>query len=126
MATNTFNRDEKRVEVLNHLSQIRPSLPQYLQVSVSFNAPLDEAVAEVKSLEKLGYLVVSTYGDDWDCGQILRYALGKEKDEVVEEHLTQLIKSQWSPAIRNGDELLIVEDGNVYEAHNYNYNRNNR
>lgn len=123
MTTVTMNRDVLRLEIEAELSKITPSNPKLLSTSVSYNAPVDEANAEVEALEKQGYLVVSTYGNDWDCGQILRYALGEDRDNVVDLHITQLMKCEWSPAIRNGDTLILIEDGISYDPMDYDWGK---
>lgn len=124
MATITINRDHLRVEIKQKLATITPTNLVHKTTSVSYNAPIDKANAEVGKLKQQGFLVVKTYGDDWDCGQILRYALDPEtQDEVIDQHITQIMSCAWSPAIRNGDDLLLVEDGNVYDPMNYDWDK---
>lgn len=55
-------------------------------VSVSYNRPVDEAIAEQEKYEKQGYVVTSTYGNDYDCGNILEYAYGENREDVMKRH----------------------------------------
>lgn len=55
---------------------------------VSYNQPVDKANAEVEKLEAQGYLVVETYWNDFNCGQILQ--LPKEDNDVLEKHETHM------------------------------------
>lgn len=123
MGTVTFYRDKKKLEVLEALSKIEPTNPIYLSASVSYNAPVDQADAKVEALEKQGYLVVNTYGNDWDCGQILRYALGDDQDEVVEQHVNHLMSCAWGRAVHSGQDFLIVDNNNVYTSKNYDWGK---
>lgn len=55
-------------------------------VSISYNRDSEVAKKEQKGFEKIGYVVTSTYWDDYDCGQILEYARGENREEVMERH----------------------------------------
>lgn len=57
---------------------------------VSFNQPIDNAVAEQGKLKEEGYVVVDSYGNDFDCGNILEYANGEDSLEVMERHLAHV------------------------------------
>lgn len=62
-----------------------------LLASVSYNQDVNDANKEVEALEKEGYLVVSSYGHDWDCGQMLKKGENqKEKQEVLKEHIKHI------------------------------------
>lgn len=53
---------------------------------VSFNQDMRDAKKEIDLLEKEGYVVVESYGDDYDMGNIYEYALGEDKEEVLNRH----------------------------------------
>lgn len=95
--------------------------PTYTRETVSYNAPVVEADAKCKALEDLGFLVVETYGSDFDMGQVLVFALGEDKETIVKNHVNHLISCAVSPSIRGGYDLVIVKNGNVYESDTYNW-----
>lgn len=123
MSTVTINRDSLRQELNQKLSKITPTNPLHKRASVSYNAPVDQANAECKKLENKGYLVIETYGHDTDCGQVLRYALDENKAEVIDQHITHLMNCQVSPSIREGFNLIFIEDGVAYDADSYDWSK---
>jgi hypothetical protein len=60
------------------------------QVSVSFNQPIDDAIAECEQWEQKGYIITETYWNDFDCGQILE--LPEQGNDVVERHLEHIAR----------------------------------
>lgn len=118
------NRNSMRAEILAKLMEYTPVTDPQETTSVSFNAPVEDANAEVDELKMNGYLVVQTYGDDWDCGQVLRYALNPStQNEVIDQHITQVMRCEWGTAIRAGVEFTIVEDGITYQPENYHWEK---
>lgn len=53
---------------------------------VSLNQPVGEALREQKELESKGYVVIESYGNDFDMGIVLEDATGKDKEEVIKRH----------------------------------------
>lgn len=60
--------------------------------SVSYNQNVNNANEQVENLEKQGYLVIESYWDDWDCGQILmKGETNEEKRNVKIRHQEHLL-----------------------------------
>lgn len=53
---------------------------------VSFNQNMRDAEKEIELLEKEGYVVVDSYGDDYDMGNIYEFALGEDREDVLKRH----------------------------------------
>lgn len=62
--------------------------PRIKSISVSFNQPVDNAIEECERWEDKGYVVTETYGNDYDCGQILE--LPEEGNDVMQRHLQHM------------------------------------
>lgn len=106
---NIFNRSYERTKVLEFLASIKPNPNASRGTSVSYNAPVDEANAKCEKLEAQGYLIVETYGHDFDCGQHLEYALHENKDEVIEKHIKHLERCFIGDAIHNDIVYQIID-----------------
>lgn len=104
-----FNRSIERANVEVLLSKITPNPQASRGATVSYNAPVDEANAKCANLESQGYLIVETYGDDFDCGQHLEYALHANKGEVIEKHIKHLERCFIGDAIHNNLDYQIVD-----------------
>ena len=53
---------------------------------VSYNQPIDEAKYEEELLIKKGYVVVDSYGHDFDMGTVWEDATGNDKKDVLKRH----------------------------------------
>lgn len=70
--------------------------------SVSYNQDSHKANKEVEQYLDRGYLVVESYGHDWDCGQILKKGESdKEKKEVLVLHKEHIKRCEESYSMRN-------------------------
>lgn len=56
------------------------------KVWVSYNQPINKVLKEETNLEEKGYLVVDSYGNDFDIGNIFEYAHGEDSAEVFQRH----------------------------------------
>lgn len=53
---------------------------------VSFNQNMNDAILEIEELEKQGYVVVDSYGNDFDMGNVYEYSLAEDRQEVLKRH----------------------------------------
>lgn len=53
---------------------------------VSFNQNMEDAKKEIQELIKQGYVVVNSYGDDYDMGNVYEYSLGEDREDVLKRH----------------------------------------
>lgn len=53
---------------------------------VSFNQDMRDAKKEIDLLEKEGYVVVESYDEDYDRGNIYEYAFGEDREDVLKRH----------------------------------------
>lgn len=67
---------------------------------VSFNQDMDKAHEEIGQLGNKGYIVVESYGNDFDMGNIYEYALGEDKEEVYKKHYEHIKRCEESKKIR--------------------------
>lgn len=67
---------------------------------VSFNQDMDNAKLEIEELEKQGYVVIDSYGDDCDMGNIYEYILGEDRDEVLKRHNEHIKRCEESKKLR--------------------------
>ncbi len=61
------------------------------KIKISFNAPTERIQKEIREIESLGYLVVGSYGNEFDMGNVYEYAHGEDKSEVELRHMKHLI-----------------------------------
>jgi hypothetical protein len=50
------------------------------------NQPFSDVVKEQKNLGEQGYMVIDSYGDDFDTGMIFEKPNNDNKDEVLNRH----------------------------------------
>lgn len=70
------------------------------KVSVSYNQATDKAVKEQEGWESKGYLVTDTYGDDFDCGNVLE--LPEAGNDVEKRHAEHMERCKENEKWRNG------------------------
>ena len=67
---------------------------------VSFNQDMDNAKEEIDQLISQGYIVVDSYGDDFDMGNIYEYALGEDREDVLKRHEEHIDRCETGRKIR--------------------------
>lgn len=103
-----ISRKRHRKEILDALTTVTPSTPELKEKTIKISGSTKETVSQLMHIKKQGYIMVGTFTEDNIVGLVFEYALGEDKEQVIDKHVDYMVALKIRDAKRGNLRYKVV------------------